>query len=218
MSRVAFSVAATRRIVVAVSILAAVALLGCGTSTPTATVTATKPGTTTTATKTVTATATGTATKPVRHTRSTPPSATPFVTLALKAGDVVVCSMTADGATCPLTGTAEASPGMEVLLWVEPVHPKAETFPAYYIQRRPAAGVTRQPRPGASSPWEGAIQIGNTQYPPHRGDTLTIIATLAVTSAAVNLLGATQQTYPDPAGAPEALAHAEARDVIVTVQ
>lgn len=198
---------------VAVSILGAIALLGCGGSTTTATVTATKTvaaGTPVTTTETVTTTKTVTTTRPPH-----PPRPPLRVTLALADGDAVVCTMTSNGATCPLHGTAKANSGMEVLLWVEPVHPSAPTFPDYYIQRGQGVGVTREPQPATTSPWEGALQIGNTQFPPCRGDTLNVIATLADANVAARLRGSAQQTYTYPAGAKEALAFAQAKNVTV---
>lgn len=181
-------------------------LVGPAARIPTITTATTPPATTTLATTTL-----ATTTKATRG----PPTTRPRVTLALQDGDVVVCSMTSNGATCPIHGTAKASPGMEVLLWVELVHPRAAASPDYYIQRGPVAGVTRQPQPGTSSPWEGAIQIGNTQYPACRGDTLNIIATLARASVAVSLLGNAQQAYPDPTGA-NALTYSQADNVRVS--
>jgi hypothetical protein len=137
---------------------------------------------------------------------------TSAVTLALHDGEELSCRSTPDGAECAIHGTAQRTSGMQVLLWVEPVSPPSG-IPGYWIQRG-GYGVTRQPRPEATSTWVGAILIGNAQYPPCRGDTVNVIVTLDEASVAEELLSGPQQMYPDPTH--QSLASAEADNLRIS--
>ena len=209
MPRITSLVTARRGMLVGVSILAAVTLSAgsCSGSSPTSSSSTSQPPTSQPPTSQPPTTQ-----PPTTQPPTTPSSMTPAVTLKVKDGDQVSCRLTTSGATCPIHGTAQGTSGALVLLWVEPVSP-ASNVSGYYIQRG-GSGVTRQPRPGAASTWEGAIQIGSAQYPPCQGDTFNVIATLDDASTAANLMGQSQLTYPDPTR--QSLASAEADNVIVS--
>ena len=206
MRRSGSSAAFLRGMLLAILLAGTVASASCGSS-PTNSPTSTSPGTGagTSGSTTVPTTASST-------TETTPP---PSVELALHDGSEVSCSLTSNGATCPVHGTAQVNSGNRVLLWVEPVQPQAPTFPEYYLQGGINGGVTQQPKAGGPSTWKGAIQLGNAQYPPCAGDVLNMIATVADAGAAATFEGSQQQTYRDPAGAKQALASSEAQGVTV---
>lgn len=206
------SSAARTGALVGVWILAAVTLLGCdggGSSTaspPSPPPSASPPS----AIPSPTSTLLASTPSPSRPSASSPSST---VALAIHDGSELSCTLTSDGATCSVQGTAHIDTGIQLLLWVEPVSPHADS-PGYFIQRG-VDGVTRQPRSGPASAWEGVIQIGNAIYPPCQGDTLNIIVTAVDANAAADLLNG-PQTELDPTGLQQTVSYAEADNLSVS--
>ena len=127
---------------------------------------------------------------PTADPRSRPPPSVHRSSAYVKTVNEVSCRSTSDGATCLIHGTAQGTSGTQYSCGSSLYH-RLLRLSGYYIQRN-GTGVTRQPRPGAASTWEGQIHIGNAQYPPCQGDTFNVIATLDEKSTAANLIGQSQ--------------------------
>lgn len=85
----------------------------------------------------------------------------------------------------------------QLLLWVRPVLPPAET-PGGYLQRPPGNGVSAA---SAGGSWEGTIQIGNRDFPPREGDIVDLaISVIAVAEARTLESRPGTMTTPTPRG------------------
>ncbi len=71
-----------------------------------------------------------------------------------------------------------------LLLWVRPVKPRSESA-GWYLQRGPN-GVFNQ----SGNSWDGKIQIGNREYPPHDGDVIDVAISIADAVVADKLMRA----------------------------
>lgn len=84
-----------------------------------------------------------------------------------------------------------------LLLWVRPVRP-ASNSPDWYLQRPPANGVSSYTVGGT---WDGVIQLGNREFPPHDGDVVDLaISVVSPTEARALETGAGAVTAPTPRG------------------
>ncbi len=84
-------------------------------------------------------------------------------------------------------GVAGGGGKLQLLLWVKPVDPPSE-IAGWYLQRPPVNGISLvEPDDGT---WRGIAQVGNAQWPPHKGDILDVAITVVDTETAQRLLGA----------------------------
>jgi hypothetical protein len=99
---------------------------------------------------------------------------------------------------CTVSGTATSiAAGHELLLWVRPVQPPSESE-GWYLQRRPNGVLNR-----SGSSWNGKVQIGSRDYPPHDGDIVDIAVSIADKAELDRLMReAGTVIKPDPSGAP----------------
>lgn len=126
--------------------------------------------------------ATSTETVTITPTNSGAPSVSLFQP---KAGEKVRCVRGDDGIyRFSVRGTSSGTNGFRLLLWVRPVSPRSET-PGWYLQRPPANGISSVEADGS---WAGIAQIGNLQWPPHEGDILDLIVTIADSDSANQLM------------------------------
>jgi preprotein translocase subunit Sec61beta len=114
--------------------------------------------------------------------------------------------------TFSVTGTSQGvkSSDLRLLLWVEPVKP-ASDIPGWYLQRNPH-GIASV---NADGSWTGKAQLGNTQWPPHNGDTFNLMVT-AVSNNRAQELTARQGTVVLPYQEGESFDTAENLVVVIS--
>jgi len=97
---------------------------------------------------------------------------------------------------CSVAGTYSGlSQDHRLLLWVRPVRPPSESE-GWYLQRRPN-GITNQAR----GSWDGKMQIGNRDFPPHDGDIVDVTVSVTESGAANKLMRASGVVIePEPVG------------------
>jgi hypothetical protein len=84
-----------------------------------------------------------------------------------------------------------------LLLWVRPVRPASQS-PGWYLQRPPGSGVSTFTVGGA---WDGVIQLGNREFPPHDGDVVDLaISVVSATEAHAIEAGPGTVTASTPRG------------------
>jgi hypothetical protein len=106
-------------------------------------------------------------------------AATPTVSLFQpRTAEHIRCTRGADGIyrfSVKGTSSGLAPDRVWLLLWLRPVNPPSDVS-GWYLQRRPANGISRVERDGS---WSGLAQIGSAQWPPHDGDTFDLAVTIA---------------------------------------
>jgi hypothetical protein len=97
-----------------------------------------------------------------------------------------VCKRDASGIyRLAVSGTvAGLDNSMLILLWARPVNPPSDQ-PGWYLQRAPVNGITGI---SPSGTWNGLVQIGNEQYPPHPGDIYSVMVAVCSAQEASALL------------------------------
>jgi hypothetical protein len=124
------------------------------------------------------------------------------------------CRQDPDGIyRCSVRGTADGVDGQNwiLLIWVNPVQPAAG---GWYLQRGEVNGVHSF---GPGGKWKGVAQLGNLQYPPHKGDRIEVEVTIMEAKKAANLLSEEGVVVrPQPEGLASSGALAE--DVVVRLQ
>jgi hypothetical protein len=93
-------------------------------------------------------------------------------------GEKLSCDRGADGiykVTVEGVSSGVSTTSHGLLFWIRPVNPPAARS-GWYLQRPPSNGII-EIRPDGS--WKGIGQIGNTEYPPHEGNTVDLAVTIA---------------------------------------
>jgi len=108
----------------------------------------------------------------------------------------------------PIRGTADGFGGAVVRIWVKPVNPTGDPPGSWYLQANPI-------HPKNDGNWSANLQIGNTQYPAHTGDTLKIAAWLVTLQASEALDTRVGAPTLDPEGINSYLAKSSEIDLVV---